>query len=98
MREHTNSARKSVRSEGREKKERFAFCIGIDLGDKSSDVCVLDSEGEWKKELRLSMKPAAVEAYFSRLPRNRVALEGHRIQERCRRPSEVPPDRAMDQC
>jgi len=27
-------------------KETFAFYIGIDLGDKKSDICVLDEQGE----------------------------------------------------
>jgi predicted NBD/HSP70 family sugar kinase len=31
-------------------KQDFAFYIGIDLGDKNSDVCVLDPRGEVGKE------------------------------------------------
>ena len=75
MKEHTNTNRMVVENERAESKKRFTFYIGIDLGDKSSDVCVLDSEGAWKEEFRVSMKPAAVEARFSRMAPSRVALE-----------------------
>ena len=39
-------------------KQTFAFHIGIDLGDKNSDVCVLDQAGEISKQFRLRMKEA----------------------------------------
>jgi len=34
-------------------REDFAFYIGIDLGDKDSDVCVLDQRGEVSDEAML---------------------------------------------
>jgi hypothetical protein len=36
----------------KEPKGAFAFYIGIDLGDKHSDVCVLDSAGEVSQRFR----------------------------------------------
>ena len=56
-------------------KQSFAFYIGIDLGDKYSDVAVLDPDGELKEEFRLRMKAEEFQAYFSTLPRSRVAVE-----------------------
>src|SRR5580658_7408207 len=46
-----NTSKKQIGSKG-EKQTRtgFAFYIGIDLGDKHSDVCVLDPSGEVKLE------------------------------------------------
>jgi transposase len=56
-------------------KKSFAFHVGIDLGDKYSDVCVLDQDGELQEEFRLRMKAAEFQAYFSAIPRSRVAVE-----------------------
>jgi hypothetical protein len=41
-----------------EARQTFAFYVGIDLGDKNSDVCVLDPSGEVSKQFRLPMKEA----------------------------------------
>ena len=68
-----NSKKQNARK--REPKERFAWYIGIDLGDKYSEVCVLDGEGEVQEQFRLRMKPADWQRYFSRLSRSRVAVE-----------------------
>lgn len=62
-------------AEKRAAKETFASYIGVDLGDKNSDVCVLDPEGELNAEFRLRMKAGDVRAYFSSIGRSRVALE-----------------------
>lgn len=59
----------------KETKEGFAFYIGIDLGDKNSDVCVLDQRGEVGKEFRLRMKEEDFQTYFASIPRSRVAVE-----------------------
>jgi transposase len=56
-------------------KKSFTFCIGIDLGDKYSDVCVLDQDGELQEQFRLRMKAAEFQAYFSTMARSRVAVE-----------------------
>jgi hypothetical protein len=51
---------------GSAKRQRAArFYIGIDLGDKYSDVCVLDSAAEVSQCLRLRMKPQDLQAYFT---------------------------------
>lgn len=53
----------------------LAFYIGMDLGDKNSDVCVRDQAGEVIKTFRLQMKEKQVRAYFSSIGRSRVAME-----------------------
>ena len=44
-----NTSKKKTQEEG---KQGFASYIGIDLGDKSSDVCVLDAAGEKREKAR----------------------------------------------
>jgi len=75
MKENISSNQTARNRALKETKEVFAFCIGIDLGDKHSDVCVLDSEGEIRKQFRLKMKGPDLQAYFSSIPRSRVAVE-----------------------
>lgn len=58
-----------------DQKETFAFYIGIDLGDKMSDVCVLDQVGEVSEQFRLRMKGTDFQTYFTATPRSRVAVE-----------------------
>src|SRR5260370_25999762 len=67
-----NTSKKKTQEEG---KQGFASYIGIDLGDKSSDVCVLDAAGEKREEFRLCMKAAEFQAYFATIGRSRVAVE-----------------------
>ena len=45
MKKNTNTKQTASKTK-KESKEEFAFYIGIDLGDKKSDICVLDEEGE----------------------------------------------------
>ncbi len=78
MKEHTSKkqdARKNNQKACKETKEKFAFHVGMDLGDKNADVCVLDPDGEVSEEFRLPMKGADFQAYFVTIPRSRVALE-----------------------
>ena len=56
-------------------REGLEFYIGIDLGDKNSDVCVLDRGGELSKEFRLRMKVEDFQRYFAGIPRSRVSVE-----------------------
>lgn len=56
MKKHTS--KKQMTHKGASAKKSFAFYLGIDLGDKNSDVCVLDQDGELKEEFRLRMKAA----------------------------------------
>jgi transposase len=67
-----NTSKKKTQEVG---KRGFASYIGIDLGDKSSDVCVLDAAGEKREEFRLRMKAAEFRAYFATIGRSRVAVE-----------------------
>ena len=49
--------------------------IGLDLGDRMSDLILLDAEGELIEESRLPTSPASFQQKFSALPAARVALE-----------------------
>jgi transposase len=75
MKKNISNNRTARISAQKEEKAVFAFCIGIDLGDKHSDVCVLDSQGEIRERFRLKMKGPDWQAYFTSIPRSRVALE-----------------------
>jgi transposase len=73
--ERNISNSQTARNTQKEAKEAFAFYIGIDLGDKHSDVCVLDSAGEVSQRFRLRMKAPDLQAYFTSIRRSRAALE-----------------------
>jgi transposase len=49
--------------------------IGVDLGDRSSNYCVLDEAGEVLLEQKLATTPDAVKQTFERIPRSLIALE-----------------------
>lgn len=49
--------------------------IGLDLGDKRSQLCVLDSAGEVVEESRIRTTPESLELSLSSRPRARVVLE-----------------------
>jgi transposase len=70
-----NIKKQSASKGKKETKQDFAFYIGIDLGDKHSDVCVLDQGGEVGKQFRVRMKAEALQEYFASIPRSRVAVE-----------------------
>jgi transposase len=55
--------------------EEFAFYVGIDLGDKHCEVCVLDQNGEPRETFRLPMKEAKLQERLGRMARSRVAIE-----------------------
>lgn len=55
-------------------KNNTAF-IGLDLGDKYSQLTVLDSEGDLIEETRLPTTRTGLERKFSLLPKARVAME-----------------------
>jgi transposase len=58
-----------------ETREGFAFYIGIDLGDKNCELCVMDQQGEAVESFRLPMKAADLQAYLVTIGRSRVAIE-----------------------
>jgi transposase len=72
MNKSSNSERTSKKAAV---KEAFAFYIGVDLGDKNSDVCVRGQAGEVVKEFRLGMKVTDIRKYFASIGRSRVAVE-----------------------
>lgn len=49
--------------------------VGLDLGDKHCQLCVLDAAGEVIEQTRIRTRPANVELYFQARPRMRVVLE-----------------------
>ena len=75
MKKNTNTKQNASKGKRTEQKETFAFYIGIDLGDKNSDVCVLNPAGEVHKEFRIRMNAAAIDEYFAGIGRSRVAIE-----------------------
>jgi transposase len=75
MERNVSNNRTTRNSPQKEDKGAFAFYIGIDLGDKHSDVCVLDSAGEVSQRFRLRMKAPDWQAYFTSIGRSRVAVE-----------------------
>lgn len=52
-----------------------ALTVGIDLGDKHSEVCVLDGEGEVVEESRIATTPAGFKRRFADRARCRVVIE-----------------------
>jgi transposase len=76
MTKNTSNNQRQTRSTAKkETREDFGFYIGIDLGDKHSDVCVLDQRGEVNKEFRLRMTLTDFQIYFAGIPRSRIAME-----------------------
>lgn len=51
------------------------MAIGVDLGDKYSQVCVLDEAGAVVEEARIATTQRAFERYFARREPSRVAIE-----------------------
>jgi transposase len=49
--------------------------IGLDLGDRWSNCCVLDDAGEVLLEQKLATTPEAMKQTFERIPRSLIALE-----------------------
>lgn len=58
-----------------EEREPVAYYIGIDLGDKKSNYCVMNAGKEILAEDKLATTQEAFAAYFSSIPRSRLALE-----------------------
>ena len=49
--------------------------VGIDLGDRHSHLCVLDSDGAILEQSRLQTTPAAFRQRFAAMPPARIAIE-----------------------
>lgn len=54
---------------------QFDTVIGMDLGDKTAHLCVLDSEGQVAEESVLRLTTAVITSRFSALPPTRVVME-----------------------
>jgi transposase len=52
-----------------------ALTVGLDIGDRHTQMCVLDEAGEVIEETRLQTKPAVLERRFRDKERMRVVLE-----------------------
>jgi transposase len=57
------------------KRKPVSFYIGIDLGDKKSNYCVLDDEAEIRAEGVMATTAEDFKSCFSAMPRSRIALE-----------------------
>ncbi len=51
------------------------WTIGVDLGDRYSEVCVLNADGEVEQRLRIATTSQAMQRAFASLPKARVVLE-----------------------
>jgi len=49
--------------------------VGLDMGDKKHDICILDTEGEITKRSSVSNTAIGIRKYFSKLPPCLVAME-----------------------
>lgn len=52
----------------------FVLCIGFDLGDRFTQVCLLDRKGQTRNR-RLRTRPEALMKFLSSQPRSRVVFE-----------------------
>ena len=57
------------------KREKPAFTVGIDLGDRFSRYCLLNQDSEVTEEGRIATTKAALERHFAGEDRLRIALE-----------------------
>jgi transposase len=57
------------------KRKSSSFYIGIDLGDKKSNYCFMDDEAEIRAEGTLATTAEEFNAFFSAIPRSRIAME-----------------------
>src|SRR5450830_718042 len=55
--------------------EETKVTVGLDLGDRHTQVCVLDEAGEVIEEARLATKPEALRCRFSGADPLRIVLE-----------------------
>ena len=63
------------RAAARTKTPSGKITIGMDLGDKTSRVCVLNQDGEVQSESSVATSKPAMTQEFARLKRCRIAIE-----------------------
>lgn len=73
VREMTGRLR--ARSGWRAGRDEGGFFVGLDLGDKKSHYCVLDTKGEIVTDGAIATTWKEITAYFVAIPRVRIALE-----------------------
>jgi transposase len=56
-------------------KEKAAFTVGLDLGDRFSHYCMLNKDGEVVEEGRIPTNEAAMRRQFEGEARQRIAME-----------------------
>lgn len=56
-------------------KSPVGLTIGVDVGDRFSQICVLDADGEVQEEARIRTTPSAFGQWFRSAPLSRVVLE-----------------------
>jgi transposase len=64
-----------LKSPKRSKTRQRSITIGMDLGDKTSRYCVLDSEGEVVREVTVATTKKGMKQRFGNLARCRIAIE-----------------------
>jgi transposase len=73
--ERAKAAEENKRKAAEQKSKPVAFYVGIDLGDKRSRYCFLNQLGVVTLEGSLATSKDEFLAYFSSIPRSRIALE-----------------------
>jgi transposase len=58
-----------------QRKTNPCTAIGVDLGDRFTEICELDAQGAVSRQIRLRTTRAALQEYFGSRPPTRVALE-----------------------
>lgn len=52
-----------------------AWAAGVDIGDRKCDICVMDPSGEVVEETQIPTNPIAMQRFFDKTERGRVAME-----------------------
>ena len=55
--------------------ERSKLTVGLDMGDRFTQVCVIDEDGEVMEEGRVTSTPRAFQQRFAAMPPARLVLE-----------------------
>jgi transposase len=73
--EQTGSTGVQRLERGKAKREPVSFYIGIDLGDKNSNYCIMDEDAEIRAEGVIAMTANEFKAFFTAIPKSRIAME-----------------------
>ncbi len=77
MKNHSKTFRQVSQQKSKRKmiEQGLNVVAGVDLGDKHSQLCLIDLDGNIVERKKLRTSPAAFERYFSRWAAMRVVLE-----------------------